>query len=228
MILVVEDDENIRELVTYTLNSIGLEAIGFDKPSAFYNELKRNKPKLILLDIMLPEEDGLTILEKLKASDYTGDIPVIMLTAKGSEIDKVKGFEKGADDYISKPFGMMELVARVKARLRNKPASRNNEEFSVGNLYVSKKQHIVTVCGENVALTLKEFEILCMLLESDNEVLTRDQILNKIWGYSFYGESRTVDVHIRTLRQKLGTCGDIIETVRGIGYKISGNKNEKN
>lgn len=222
MIYLVEDDENIRELVIYTLNSTGFEAVGFEKPSQFYENLLKQKPELILLDIMLPEESGLCILEKLKDSPETNSIPVIMLTAKGSEIDKVKGFEKGADDYISKPFGMMELVARVKARLRNKPAVVSTSEFCKGNLMVSRKKHVVKVDGQPVILTLKEFEMLCMLLESGNDVLTRDQILNKIWGYSFDGESRTVDVHIRTLRQKLGTAGDIIETVRGIGYKISG------
>jgi two-component system alkaline phosphatase synthesis response regulator PhoP len=222
VIYLVEDDENIRELVIYTLNSTGFEAVGFEKPSQFYENLLKQKPELILLDIMLPEESGLCILEKLKDSPETNSIPVIMLTAKGSEIDKVKGFEKGADDYISKPFGMMELVARVKARLRNKPAVVSTAEFCKGNLMVSRKKHVVKVDGQPVILTLKEFEMLCMLLESGNDVLTRDQILNKIWGYSFDGESRTVDVHIRTLRQKLGTAGDIIETVRGIGYKISG------
>ena len=148
-----------------------------------------------------------------------------MLTAKGSEIDKVKGFEKGADDYIAKPFGMMELVARVKARLRGRSNTQKEQsEYSVGCLYVCPDKHIVTVNGRSIALTLKEFEMLCMLLKNRNVVLTRDQILNKIWGYSFDGESRTVDVHVRTLRQKLGEAGDLIETVRGIGYKISGDE----
>ena len=148
-----------------------------------------------------------------------------MLTAKGSEIDKVKGFEKGADDYIAKPFGMMELVARVKARLRGRSNTQKEQsEYRVGCLYVCPDKHIVTVNGRSIALTLKEFEMLCMLLKNRNVVLTRDQILNKIWGYSFDGESRTVDVHVRTLRQKLGEAGDLIETVRGIGYKISGDE----
>lgn len=222
MIYLVEDDNNIRELVIYTLNSTGFEAAGFERPSEFYAALKEKLPELILLDIMLPEEDGLSILERLKRQDRTRDIPVIMLTAKGSEIDKVKGFEKGADDYIAKPFGMMELVARVKARLRGRTAVKEQSEYTVGPLYVCPDKHIVTVNGKSTALTLKEFEMLCMLLKNRNVVLTRDQILNKIWGYSFDGESRTVDVHVRTLRQKLGEAGDLIETVRGIGYKISG------
>ena len=222
MIYLVEDDANIRELVVYTLNSTGFEAHGFEKPSAFYYALKNDKPSLILLDILLPEEDGLSILAKLKSNDETKDIPVIMLTAKGTELDKVKGFESGADDYIAKPFGMMELVARVKARLRNKSRERSALEYRVQNLYVCPDKHSVKVDGEAVQLTLKEFEMLCMLLENQNVVLTRDQVLNKIWGYSFDGESRTVDVHIRTLRQKLGAAGDLVETVRGVGYRIAG------
>lgn len=222
MIYLVEDDNNIRELVIYTLHSTGFEAVGFDRPSLFFKALETEKPELILLDIMLPEEDGLSILSKLKSNAKTAEIPVIMLTAKGSEIDKVKGFELGADDYIAKPFGMMELVARVKARLRSKNEKSSTSEYNIGKLYVCPEKHAVKVDGNNVALTLKEFETLCMLLENRHTVLTRDQILNRIWGYSFDGESRTVDVHIRTLRQKLGTEGDIIETVRGVGYKIAG------
>ncbi len=222
MIYLVEDDNNIRELVIYTLQSTGFEAVGFDRPSLFYNALEAENPELVLLDIMLPDEDGLSILSKLKSNDKTASIPVIMLTAKGSEIDKVKGFELGADDYIAKPFGMMELVARVKARLRSKKEKLQTSEYKVGKLYVSPEKHDVKVDGKSVILTLKEFETLCMLLENRHTVLTRDQILNKIWGYSFDGESRTVDVHIRTLRQKLGAEGDVIETVRGVGYKIAG------
>lgn len=222
MIYLIEDDNNIRELVIYTLNSTGFEAKGFERPSELYSSLEEKLPELILLDIMLPEEDGLSILKKLKSSSKYKNIPIIMLTAKGTEIDKVKGFEAGADDYIAKPFGMMELVARVKARLRSTGRESALSEYTVGELYVCPKKHIVTVKDQSVTLTLKEFEMLCMLLENRNVVLTRDQILNKIWGYSFDGESRTVDVHIRPLRQKLGEAGDVIETVRGIGYKISG------
>ncbi len=222
LIYLVEDDSNIRELVVYTLNSTGFEAVGFEKPSDFYAALKERLPNLILLDIMLPEEDGLSILSKLRSSDDLKETPIIMLTAKGTEIDKVKGFELGADDYIAKPFGVMELVARIKARLRSNGKTQTLSEYNVGCLYVCPEKHIVKVNKASVVLTLKEFEMLVMLLENRQVVLTRDQILNKVWGYSFDGESRTVDVHIRTLRQKLGEAGDVIETVRGIGYKISG------
>lgn len=219
MIYLVEDDSNIRELVVYTLNSTGLTAEGFAAPSLFWERMKAERPSLILLDIMLPEEDGLSILKKIRENTETEAIPVIMLTAKGSEIDKVRGFEYGADDYIAKPFGVMELVARIKARLRGK-VEAPPAEYTVDALFVCPKKHVVTVNGDAVALTRKEFEMLCYLLENRGLVLTRDQILNHIWGYAFDGESRTVDVHIRTLRQKLGDGGDCIETVRGIGYKI--------
>ena len=226
MIYIVEDDANIRELVSYALSSSGMETEGFDVPSAFWNAINVQLPDLIMLDIMLPEEDGLSILRRLKENNKTKNIPVIMLTAKGTEIDKVKGFDYGADDYIAKPFGVMELVARVKARFRSVKKEDTNVEYKTGKLYVSASKHIVKVDGASVLLTLKEFEILCMLLKNKDIVLTRDQLLNNIWGYSFDGESRTVDVHIRTLRQKLGEAGDVIETVRGIGYKISEEKDE--
>ena len=219
LIYLVEDDENIRELVTYALKSMGLEATSFEAPSAFWSAMGKAQPSLVLLDIMLPEEDGLSILKKLKRTPSTSSIPVIMLSAKSSEIDKVNGFELGADDYIAKPFGVMELVVRVKARLRGNREEKRFE-YSIGKLYVCPDRHTVTVDGENVTLTYKEFEILCMLLKNMGIVLTRDQLLNSVWGYSFDGESRTVDVHIRTLRQKLGIAGDLIETVRGVGYKI--------
>lgn len=222
MIYLVEDDENICELVLYTLNSTGLPAKGFGTPSEFWKSMGEQKPDLVLLDIMLPEESGLSILEQIRNNPGTRKLPVIMLTAKGSEIDKVRGFELGADDYIPKPFGMMELVARVKALLRRTADDKTAEpeEYTIGRLFVSPRKHIVCVDGKDVLLTRKEFEMLCCLLKNRNIVLTRDQLLNTIWGYSFDGESRTVDVHIRTLRQKLGPAGDIIKTVRGIGYKI--------
>lgn len=220
MIYLVEDDENIRELVTYALNSMGLEAESYDTPSAFWSAVSKEQPSLVLLDIMLPEEDGLSILKKLKRTPSTSSVPVIMLSAKSSEIDKVHGFELGADDYIAKPFGVMELVARVKARLRGVKEDKRFE-YTIGPLYVCPESHTVTVNSQNITLTYKEFEILCMLLKNIGIVLTRDQLLNTVWGYSFDGESRTVDVHIRTLRQKLGEAGDLIETVRGVGYKIS-------
>ena len=225
MIYLVEDDNSIRELVAYTFNTAGLEAEGFDKPSLFWEALEKRKPDLVLLDIMLPEEDGIQILQKLRQREDTKKLPVIMLTAKGSEYDKVMGLESGADDYVSKPFGMMELLARVKALLRRTEDLRPAQEsrYVVGDLTVNRKRHEVFVKGEAVTLTKKEFDMLCYLLENRGMVLTRDQLLNQIWGYDFDGENRTVDVHIRTLRQKLGDCGTYIETIRGIGYKMGGN-----
>lgn len=220
MIYFVEDDSNIRELVVYTLNSTGYEATGFSRPSEFWKAVKDETPTLILLDIMLPEEDGLSILKKLRNEPETASVPVIILTAKADEFDKVKGFDLGADDYVPKPFGMMELVARVKAVLRRVERETAPSEYTIGPLYVCPKKHKVKVNGETIVLTLKEFDMLCYLLENRGIVLSRDQILNKVWGYSFDGESRTVDVHIRTLRQKLGEGGDVISTIRGIGYKI--------
>lgn len=225
MIYLVEDDNSIRELVAYTFNTAGLEAEGFDKPSLFWEALEKRKPDLVLLDIMLPEEDGIQILQKLRQREDTKKLPVIMLTAKGSEYDKVMGLESGADDYVSKPFGMMELLARVKALLRRTEDLRPVQEsrYVIGDLTVNRKRHEVFVKGEAVTLTKKEFDMLCYLLENRGMVLTRDQLLNQIWGYDFDGENRTVDVHIRTLRQKLGDCGTYIETIRGIGYKMGGN-----
>ena len=222
MIYLVEDDASIRELVVYALSNSGFEARGFDTPSAFWQAMERETPVMVLLDIMLPEEDGLQILKKLRADPRTRRTPVIMLTAKGSEYDKVIGLEAGADDYIPKPFGMMELIARVKALLRRTSDAPAPDTYQVGCLTVSPQRHLVEVEGAPVTLTLKEYELLCMLLKNRNMVLTRDRLLNQIWGYSFDGENRTVDVHIRTLRQKLGKAGDLIETVRGVGYKIGG------
>ena len=222
LIYLVEDDNSIRELVAYTLQSAGFQAEGFEKPSAFWHALERTIPDLILLDLMLPEEDGISILKKLRSGAKTEDLPIILLTAKGSEYDKVLGLESGADDYIAKPFGMMELLARVKALLR-RTEKKTAADFVIGSLSVSKSRHEVKVKQQEVVLTLKEFELLCLLLENRGRVLSRDQLLNNIWGYGFDGENRTVDVHIRTLRQKLGVCGEYIETVRGVGYKIGGN-----
>ena len=222
MIYLVEDDNSIRELVAYTFNTAGLEAEGFDKPSLFWEALEKRKPDLVLLDIMLPEEDGIQILQKLRQRQDTKKLPVIMLTAKGSEYDKVMGLESGADDYVSKPFGMMELLARVKALLRRtedlRPAQENR--YVIGDLTVNQKRHEVLVKGEAVTLTKKEFDMLCYLLENKGMVLTRDQLLNQIWGYDFDGENRTVDVHIRTLRQKLGDEGKHIVTLIRSGYKF--------
>lgn len=222
LIYLVEDDNSIRELVAYTLQSAGFRAEGFEKPSAFWYALKETVPDLVLLDLMLPEEDGISILKKLRQDARTEALPIILLTAKGSEYDKVLGLESGADDYIAKPFGMMELLARVKALLR-RTEKKTSADFVIGSLSVSKSRHEVKVEQKEVVLTLKEFELLCLLLENRGRVLSRDQLLNSIWGYGFDGENRTVDVHIRTLRQKLGACGEYIETVRGVGYKIGGN-----
>lgn len=223
MIYLVEDDESIRELVVYTLNSQGMEAEGFEVPSAFWKAVDKRVPDLVLLDIMLPEEDGLEILKKLRKRSDTRQLPIAMLTAKGSEYDTVKGLDSGADDYIPKPFRMMELVSRVKALLRRAGHTEEAEQdYVLGCLTVSRQKHQVKVDGEEIILTLKEFEMLLLLISNPEIVFTRAQLLDKIWGYQFDGESRTVDVHIRTLRQKLGKAGQFIETVRGMGYKIGG------
>ena len=224
MIYCVEDERNIRELIVYTLESSGLSAKGVETGSQLFKALSEHPASLILLDIMLPEEDGLEILRKLRKRSDTKQLPIAMLTAKGSEYDTVKWLDSGADDYIPKPFRMMELVSRVRALLRRtgKLASDNDEEYTLENLYVSKRKHQVKVDGEEITLTMKEFEMLLLLLSNPGIVFTRAQLLDKIWGYQFDGESRTVDVHIRTLRQKLKTAGRFIETVRGMGYKVGG------
>ena len=222
MIYLLEDDANIRSFVLYALTNSGLDAKGFKRPSDFWKAMDGELPELVLLDIMLPEEDGLSVLAKLRKAPKTAALPVIMLTAKGSEYDKVIGLDSGADDYIVKPFGTMEMISRIKALLR-RPASSADKEYKSDKLYVNPAKHIVKVDGNEVQLTFKEFELLCYLLENAGNVLTREKILAKVWDYGFAGESRTVDVHIRTLRQKLGECGDMIETVRGVGYKFSDN-----
>lgn len=222
MIYLVEDDNAIRELVTYTLNSTGLESRGFGDSEGFWAAMKAETPSLVMLDIMLPGEDGLAILRRLRADPRTERIPVMMLTAKGTEYDKVLGLDAGADDYVPKPFGMMELLARVRALLRRTMPKERADEYTIGPLYLSLKSHLVKVEGQEVALTLKEYELLRTLVENRGTVLTRDRLLTDIWGYSFDGESRTVDVHIRTLRQKLGVAADLIETIRGVGYKLGG------
>ena len=225
MIYVLEDDESIRELIIYTLNGQNMQAKGFGTPSEFWDAVHEKTPSLVLLDIMLPEEDGFSILQKLRAAPATKRLPVIMLTAKGSEYDIVRGLDIGADDYVPKPFRMMELLSRIRALLRRSGADNDRqEEYRVGNLYVNPVRHEVQVDGKAVVLTLKEFELLNLLMSRQGIVFTRAQLLDEIWGYGFDGESRTVDVHVRTLRQKLGEAGNYIETVRGIGYKIGGEK----
>ena len=224
MIYLLEDDDSIRKLVIYGLESQGYEAQGFELPSLFWKAMGKQLPELILLDIMLPEEDGLTILQKLRSASATKKIPVIMLTAKNTEYDRVIGLDNGADDFVSKPFGMMELVARVRAVLRRTEPASSSTEDQVGPLYVSPERHIVKVNGQDVTLTYKEFEILCLLLENEGVVLTRSVLMDRIWGCEFERENRTLDVHIRTLRAKLGEAGNCIETVRGVGYKLEGSK----
>lgn len=220
MIYLLEDDASIRDFVIYTLNSQGMEAQGFERPSQFWQAMETPpRPALVLLDIMLPEEDGLSILEKLRGNPNTAKLPIIMLTAKTTEYDKVKGLDSGADDYIAKPFGMMELLSRIRALLRR--TEREDETYCCGSLSVDPDRHTVEVGGAPVALTQKEFEVLCLLLKNRGKVISREQLIEQVWGYSFAGESRTVDVHIRTLRQKLGDAGSCVETVRGYGYKIS-------
>ena len=222
MIYLVEDDDSIRELVLYTLHTTGFEAEGFRNAADFWQALEKELPQLVLLDIMLPDEDGLHILKRLRAGAETADLPVMMLTAKSSEYDRVVGLDSGADYYMPKPFGMMELVSRVRALLRRaaKPAAED-KLFTAGSLAVDVKRRAVTVDGEPVILTYKEFELLCYLLENRGVVLSRDQIHTKIWEYTYSGETRTVDVHIRTLRQQLGEAGALIETVRGVGYRLA-------
>lgn len=222
MIYLIEDDDSIRKLVVYTLESQGFAAKGFERPAEFWQAMEKELPSLILLDIMLPEEDGLTILRRLRSVSSTKKLPVIMLTAKNTEYDRVIGLDNGADDFISKPFGMMELVARVRAVLRRTETSSQAActEYVAGPLYVCPEKHIVKVSGKEVSLTYKEFEMLCLLLENRGRVLTRDVLMDKVWGSEFDRENRTVDVHIRSLRLKLGDAGSLIETVRGVGYKI--------
>lgn len=220
MIYCVEDERNIRELLVYTLGTTGFEAKGIRDGKELKKALKEELPELILLDIMLPGEDGYSILEKLKKNQETKDIPVIMVTAKEAEYDKVRGLDSGADDYITKPFGMMEFIARVKAVLRRVSKQSGKKEYTYKGLTIHVERHQVFDGERQVELTLKEFELLRYLMENQGIVLSRDQILEKIWGYEFSGETRTVDVHIRTLRQKLGESGFLIETVRGVGYRI--------
>lgn len=220
MIYFVEDDSSIRELVVYTLENTGLPARGFPCAEDFWEAYKKELPRLVLLDIMLPAEDGLSILRKLRSSPESAELPVIMITAKGTEYDKVLGFESGADDYIPKPLGMMELVARIKRLLKRTEPKSTSGELMVEGISLNSKKHIVA-CGEReVSLTLKEFELLELLMKNAGFVLTRDQILTSIWGYDFDGETRTLDVHIQTLRSKLGDFGKAIKTIRGVGYKI--------
>ena len=222
MIYLLEDDDSIRKLVLYGLDSQGFQAKGFALPSEFWRAMDAEMPELVLLDIMLPEEDGLSILRKLRARPATKRLPIIMLTAKNSEYDRVIGLDHGADDFVSKPFSMLELIARIRAVLRRAEPAQASGDFSLGLLFFSPDRHEVKVGGKDVTLTNKEFELLCLLLRNKGIVLTRATLMDRVWGFESERENRTLDVHIRTLRVKLGEAGSYIETVRGIGYKIGG------
>ena len=224
MIWCVEDDSGIRDIELYALNSAGFETRGFEDGISFWEALKQDKPKLIILDVMLPGMDGIEILTKMKESAEYSSIPVIMATAKGTEMDKIQGLDTGADDYLVKPFGVMEMVSRIKAVLRRCEPVEKEEILSIGEITLSDKEHLVTVNGEKVVLTFKEFEILKLFMSNPGIVFSRDKLLSEVWGVDYLGESRTVDMHIKTLRQKLGDAGSRIETVIGVGYKMEGKK----
>jgi len=220
MIFCVEDDHAIRDLMIYTLNSAGFEAMGFSDSTDFFRGLEEEAPELIMLDIMLPGEDGISILKRLRSSSATAEIPVIMATAKGTEYDKVIGLDLGADDYLVKPFGMMEMVSRVKAVLRRTRHREDSKILRAGCLELNMGEYSVSACGERIELTLKEYELLKLFMENPRRVFTREQLLQNVWDSGYMGETRTVDVHIGTLRSKLGAYGDYIETVRGVGYRM--------
>lgn len=220
MIYCVEDDSSIRDLMIYTLRASGFEAEGFENGAALFSALEKAKPALIMLDIMLPGDDGLTILRKLRADMSTASVPVIMATAKSTEYDTVIGLDSGADDYLAKPFGMMEMISRIKAVLRRTGASTKKTILTVGEIEMNPEEHTVSSAGERLNLTLKEYDMLKLFMENVGHVFTREQLLYKIWEADFVGETRTVDVHIGTLRTKLGKCACCIETVRGVGYRM--------
>lgn len=222
MIYYVEDDDNIRELVVYTLTQMNLPCKGFADGKAFRTAVAEEVPELVLLDIMLPGEDGLKLLHFLRENHTTADIPVIMLTAKGTEMDKVQGLDEGADDYMTKPFGIAELVARIRARLRRTVSKADESILRCGRLTIDRRAHKAFVDNEEMALTFKEYELMLVLMENSGAVFTREQLLGQIWDMAYDGGTRTVDVHIQTLRSKMGCCGSMIETVRGVGYRFGG------
>jgi two-component system alkaline phosphatase synthesis response regulator PhoP len=224
MIWCVDDDNTIRDIEVYTLTQTGFEAKGFADGISMLEALKTEKPELIVLDIMLPGKDGVEILKEIKSNPETRKIPVIMATAKGTEMDRIQGLDTGADDYLVKPFGVMEMVSRIKAVLRRCEPDEKEEVLSIGEITLSDKEHLVTVNGEKVVLTFKEFEILKLFMSNPGIVFSRDKLLSKVWGIDYLGESRTVDMHIKTLRQKLGDAGALIETVIGVGYKMEGKR----
>lgn len=221
LIYCVEDDKNIRDLVVYAIGNSAMECRGFEDATQFYAALKEAPPDLALLDIMLPGEDGISILNNLKKHSETQNIPVIILTAKGGEYDRIQGLDLGADDYVIKPFSVMELISRIKAVLR-RAAPVHEPLLTVGKISLNPAQYRVFVEGEEITLTNKEFQLLQFLMENRGIVLTRSTLLERVWGYDYQGETRTVDVHIRTLRQKLGSQGELIETVRSVGYRLGG------
>lgn len=227
MIFCVEDDRGIRELMTYTLNASGYDALGLKDGKELDEALKNEKPCLITLDIMLPNEDGISILKRLKNDERYHDIPIIMASAKGEEYDKVIGLDLGADDYLAKPFGMMEMVSRIKAVLRRSEVTNKKQELRNGPIYLNNIKHIVIVDGKEIELTLKEYELLLLLMNNIGIVFTREHLLASIWDSNFVGESRTIDVHVGTLRNKLGNCGSCIKTLRGVGYKMEAIYEEK-
>lgn len=218
----VEDDENIREMVVYALRSSGFEAEGLESGNDLSRALAKRPPALVILDIMLPGEDGIAILKGLRADHRTRDIPVIMLTAKSAEYDKIKGLDAGADDYMTKPFGVLELISRVRAVLRRLGGMRPEGRLQAGAIELDSDSRTVTAEGVQMNLTFKEFELLRCLMNNRGVVLTRDRLMENVWGFDFEGESRTIDMHVKTLRQKLGESGSLIETVRGVGYRIGG------
>ena len=224
MIFCIEDEESIRDLMIYTLNGAGFDAKGFSDGKGFFEALQQERPRLILLDIMLPGEDGISILKRLRSKEETAGIPVMMATAKGTEYDKVMGLDRGADDYLVKPFGMMEMISRIRAVLRRTEAGYKDKGkiLQMGALELNPETYAVSADGERVQLTLKEHKLLRILMENPKRVFTRDQLLESVWGIEYAGETRTVDVHVATLRTKLGQCGSYIETVRGVGYRIGG------
>ena len=220
MIWCVEDDSSIRDIEVYALTSVGFEAKGFEDGDSFWNALQSEKPDLVVLDVMLPGKDGVTLLKLIKGSEEFRDIPVIMATAKGSEYDKIQSLDLGADDYLVKPFGIMEMVSRVKAVLRRCKPAKEAKLLKLDGLVLNPEEHTVTVDGERVVLTYKEYELLYLFLSQPGIAFTREQLLTNVWNAEYLGETRTVDMHIRTLRQKLGEYGNIIETVRNVGYRL--------
>lgn len=220
MIYCIEDDNGIRDLIVYTLTASGFEAKGFADSTEFWSAVKEETPNLILLDIMLPNEDGISILKKIRSDNRTADIPVIMETAKETEYDKVVALDLGADDYLTKPFGMMEMVSRVRAVLRRTSKENKKQDLKLNDLEIDTAKHIVYANGEEINLTLKEYDLLKLFMENIGRAFTRDQLLSSVWGTEYVGETRTVDVHIGTLRTKLGKSGDYIKTVRGVGYRM--------